>query len=463
MSRGYSFNASHTLAYSLIALQEMNLCLDFPIIFWNCACLITDSGGTEDEEDEEMDDKKAKNNNYDKIAIAIGKMKNEGINIAPPDINKSSYSFTPDVNENKIYYGFRGLVNVGEDIINTIINNRPYKSIKEFYYKTQIKKQPMLTLIKSGAFDDLMDRKVAMGWYLWNTCKKKNDLNLRNFNELQQKYIPTEELIMEKKLFDFNRYLKDKCDDKINSYFILDERSLNFINNNLDILVIQQEDRFILDKKFWDKYYQKAMDVAREWIRAHKESLLEEMNFQSFKYEWDKYASGTISRWEMQSMCYYYHDHELKDVDKEKYGIVNFFSLPYEPTPIRYYRETIPLYSLVRICGTCIAKNKNKNMITLLTTEGVVNVSFRKDYFALFNRQISKKNPDGTKTIMEKSWFTRGNMLMITGMRRGDMFYSKKYSTTSGHQLYKIDEVNNKEITLRAERYQGDEEEEEED
>lgn len=45
-------NASHTLAYSLIALQEMNLAYKYPIIFWNCACLINDSGGAAAETDE---------------------------------------------------------------------------------------------------------------------------------------------------------------------------------------------------------------------------------------------------------------------------------------------------------------------------------------------------------------------------------------------------------------------------
>ena len=49
-SRGYGFNKSHTLAYSLIALQEMNLAFKYPIIFWNCACLISDSGGAQMEE-----------------------------------------------------------------------------------------------------------------------------------------------------------------------------------------------------------------------------------------------------------------------------------------------------------------------------------------------------------------------------------------------------------------------------
>ena len=120
-SRGYGFNKSHTLAYSLIALQEMNLAFHYPIIFWNCACLINDAGGNEIEEDEEAeveeveinwenniedfveeddddDDedeeevvnkkkKKQKKINYGKISTAIGKMKMEGINVSPPDIN----------------------------------------------------------------------------------------------------------------------------------------------------------------------------------------------------------------------------------------------------------------------------------------------------------------------------------------------------------------------------------------
>ena len=43
-SRGYGFNASHTLAYSLIALQQMNLAFRYPIIFWNTGCLISESG-----------------------------------------------------------------------------------------------------------------------------------------------------------------------------------------------------------------------------------------------------------------------------------------------------------------------------------------------------------------------------------------------------------------------------------
>ena len=214
-SRGYGFNASHTLAYSLVALQEMNLAFKYPIIFWNCACLIADSGGAEEvqEEDEneepieevvdiyepedfeeyEYEDaengtktkkKRNKSNNYDKIATAIGKMRAAGINVAPPDINNSSFTFYPDVENNKILYGLRGILKVGNDIIAETIAKRPYSSPKDYLLKVKPNKQAMISLIKGGAFDNLMDRKLCMAWYIWETCEKKNRLTLQNMPSL---------------------------------------------------------------------------------------------------------------------------------------------------------------------------------------------------------------------------------------------------------------------------------------
>ena len=182
----------------------MNLAYKFPIIFWNCACLIADSGGAEESDDpvEEVVDiyesedfeeyeyidapdkktkikkKRAKSNNYDKIATAIGKMRKAGINIAPPDINSSSYTFIPDVENNKILYGLRGILNVGEEVIANTIANRPYVSPKDYLYRVKPNKQAMISLIKGGAFDNMMDRKLCMAWYIWETCEKKNNLTL---------------------------------------------------------------------------------------------------------------------------------------------------------------------------------------------------------------------------------------------------------------------------------------------
>ena len=60
-------NQSHTLAYSLIGLQEMNLAFKFPIMFWNCACLISDAGGNEEEETEEEEIKETSEVYYNEM------------------------------------------------------------------------------------------------------------------------------------------------------------------------------------------------------------------------------------------------------------------------------------------------------------------------------------------------------------------------------------------------------------
>ena len=71
----------------------------------------------------------------------------------------------------------------------------------------------------------------------------------------------------------------------------------------------------------------------------------------------------------------------------------------------------------------------------------------------MFKKQISQVGTDGKKHVMEKSWFTRGTMIMVTGFRRDDMFVGKTYAATEGHQLYKITEVIGSDIKLQHERF----------
>ena len=490
-SRGYGFNASHTLAYSLVGLQEMNLAYRWPTIFWNCACLITDSGGAEEEEEEEIVDiyeqedfsefeyidaedkktkkKKRRSNNYDKIATAIGKMRGEGVNITPPDINTSLYTFYPDVDNNRILFGLRGLLNVGDDVIAAAIENRPYSSPRDFLNKVKPKKSSMISLIKAGAFDSMMDRKLCMAWYLWEVCDKKQRLTLQNMPGLM-KYdlIPsdTEEFIMARRIYEFNRYLKaitkaDKAAYK--DYYTLDTRAIDFLNEiGQEDLMTSDNLAWFIKQKDWDKVYQKYMDIFRNWIASDKDNILKELNTRIFKEEWDKYAKGTISAWEMEVMCFYYHEHELANLDEERYGFVDFFELPEDPIVDRSFckgGKQINIFKLSKICGTCIAKDKTKGNVTLLTPTGVVTVKMHKEAFALYDRQISEKQEDGVKKVVEKSWFTRGNHILVQGIRSGDQFVAKKYASSSmQHTIMKINEIfPNGEIALQSERYYGQE------
>jgi hypothetical protein len=201
------------------------------------------------------------------------------------------------------------------------------------------------------------------------------------------------------------------------------------------------------------------MDVFRSWLAENKNRVLDDLNRRIFKEEWDKYGKGTISAWEMEVLCYYYHEHELSHLDLNKYGIVEFSSLPEEPIVERAIcrsGKVINLFRLDKIAGTCIAKDKAKGTVTLLTTSGVVNVKMRKEYFAIFDKQISDVGEDGKKSIKEKSWFNRGNMLIVHGVRSGDEFMCKKYASSASHQLYRITKLNEDgTVELTNERYQG--------
>ena len=491
VQRGYSFNRSHCLAYSLIALQEMNLCFKYPIIFWNTACLAVNSGSLEDNSEEEIVDiyepehqdlingvtfidlpdrsgkiRKTASTDYSKLAKAIGDTQKLGIKISLVDINKSDFGFKPDVENNQILYGMKGLLNVSDSIINDIIKNRPYASPKDFLLKVKPTKQTMVSLIKGGAFDNMMDRKLCMAWYLWETCDKKKRITLQNMGGLiKHNLLPenSEEEIMARRIYEFNRYLKAVCKIKENKdWYFLDERALNFLSE-IDKLDLVKENEF-LEIKVWDKYYQYWMDIFRNWIASEKENILQSLNESIFLEDWNKYAKGNISAWEMEALCFYYHEHELAHVNNNKYGFSDFFKLPEEPIVDKTFKRNgkdINIFKLHKICGTCIAKNKTKSTVSLLTTTGVVTVKFRKEYFSLFDKQISERGEDGVKHVVEKSWFNRGNMIVVMGIRSGDNFVSKKYASLGGHQLYKIDEIKKDgSLIIRNERSQGEGEDE---
>lgn len=501
-SRGYGFNLSHTLAYSLIALQELNLAYRYPIIFWNCSCLIADSGGIENEEDndedfeiyidcydevssedfedfledssDEEDDvdsdenisqdssakkKKVKNSNYGKIATAIGKMRGAGIKIVPPNINKSTYTFSPDADSNVIRYGLSGITKVGEDLIQTILKNRPYTSLENFLDKVKINKPQMINLIKSGAFDEFGEtREEVLKKYITLISEPKKRLTLQNMRMLIDFNLLPETLELEKKIFNFNKYLKKNKDG---IYYNFDDIAFDFYSKYFDIDILDTKETdsgFAIKQTVWDKIYKKKMDPVRAYLSAHQIELLSKVNNKLITDLWDKYCEGNISKWEMDSISYYYHEHELANVDYEEYGFTDFFKLPDNPQPINYFRpknsdREIPIFNIERIIGTVLDRDKSKKIVTLLTPTGVVTVKIFGQVFANYDKQISERGADGKKHVIEKSVFSRGNKIIVTGIRREDAFIGKKYSRTPYHLVEQITNVDKYGfITVQAER-----------
>ena len=486
-SRGYGFNLSHTLAYSLIALQEMNLAYKYPTMFWNCACLISDAGGAEseeseteessetqevfyedyegfedfveedeDEEDDEEEEasktdkkkKKTKSTNYGKIASAIGKIKSSGVNVAPPDINKSTYTFSPDIENNTIRYGLSGITKVGEELVKTIMDGRPYASVNDFLGRIKINKPQMVNLIKSGAFDCFGDRVQIMHGYVDSISDVKKRITLQNMKMLIDFGLIPDEYDLERRVYNFNKYIKKlKLDG---TYFGLDEIAFNFYSAHFDIDKLEPcedtESGFKIKQTTWDNYYQKHMSIVRPFVQKNAADLLVSVNTRLTQDTWDKYCLGSLSKWEMDSVSFYSHEHELTNLDTDRYELTDFADLPEDPIVDRVIPikgKQVPILKLFRIFGTVLDRDKSKKTVTLLTTSGVVTVKIYGGVFAQYDKQISERGADGKKHVIEKSMFSRGNKIIVIGVRDGDSFRAKKYSRTPFHLVEQIVEVHN--------------------
>ncbi len=146
----YGFNRSHAVCYALIGYRTAYLKTHYPEEFM--ASLFN-----------------AELNDIDRVALIFNEARQKGIQVMPPDVNKSSVSFSPDGNKT-IRFGLLAVKNVGEAIVQAIIDDRmnrgEFKDFNDFLNRIQHKdlnKKSLESLVKSGAFDSLgIERKQAL-------------------------------------------------------------------------------------------------------------------------------------------------------------------------------------------------------------------------------------------------------------------------------------------------------------
>lgn len=132
LQSSYSFNKGHSVAYGLLSYLTAYLKTHYPVEFL-AACMTSDSG------------------NVTKLAILINDCKRLGIKVLPPNINKSDLDFTPVPSQQSILFGLLAIKGLGETTINSIFDNRPFKSFSDFLSKIS-DKTATISLIKAGAF-----------------------------------------------------------------------------------------------------------------------------------------------------------------------------------------------------------------------------------------------------------------------------------------------------------------------
>ena len=448
---GYSFSIPHTVAYSLIALQEMNLNYKFPSIYWATACLTVNSGGADEES--------GGTTNYGKLSAAIGRIKRQGIGVELPDINKAKFGFTPDQSSNSIIYGMKGISEVGDDIINKIISNRPYANFQEFLEKVGPGKVQTIALIKAGCFDKLEEqgRKELLYEYLSVLIPRKNKLTLANVNGLINYDVLPKNKSAFIYLFNFNKYLKlSKKDDR----YYIDERAYQYFSKNFDVNYLgTDKKKTYIDIKVWDTLYKDKMMALKEYINKNQDKLIDKLHAAEINEVWQQYCAGTLSTWEMDTLGFYYHDHDLLNTYHPEFTFKDFYEMSEVPIPSEYKEvkgRQMPVYELQTIYGTVLDKNSYKHTVVLLTPTGVVNVKCVAEQYSKYDKQLSQLNPEtGKKEVIERSWFKRGTTLIVNGWRSADQFMARGRQAEGKYPVYKILEADDCGL-LNITRYRAD-------
>ena len=492
---GYSFSIPHTLAYSIEAVQEANLAMYYNPLFWDFACLSVNSGATgtfiegeqenEDEDEEEISefetpatkavDTKEAPPDYGKIARAVAEIQSHGINVSLPDINKAEMDFIPDLETNSIIYSLKAVTGVNSELASRIISGRPYSSFEDFAERVNPTNLQMLNMIKAGCFDALYPDKprkrimrLYLEYYANSKVERKSKLTLANFAKMAQFGIIPQELELAPRVINFKKWVdKEEYEADNKRYLIASDPSTKFFKNYYLVHLTAGKDYdkltygYAVKQAAFRRTTDKLLTPMKEWLttenaleayyKAEKEDIIETLE--------KKYCQGSVSSWEMAALHYYYHEHELAHVNTQLYKIKNFNDLPEELVP-KSYRigkngEQYPVYELCNIAGTVINADNNKHIVTLLTHNGaVVDVKFFAGSYIYYNKAISAVDDQGKKYSIEKSWFTRGNLLLISGARRELSFVPKRdWDSGFKHTVQLITDVScDGVLTLKTDR-----------
>lgn len=469
-SLGYGFSLNHALPYSIIGVQCVLMGgILFHPIYWQAACLLQRSGALD-----------GKSTDYNKIAKAVSLLTKQGVKIETLNINKSGRDFEIDEENNTIYFGFSGIKGLKNDTVYEILRTRPFSSMLECKVKTGADITSLVALVKAGAFSDFGSTEEHIEILSKFQADQKLALNGQNYSTILKKDMwptHTPELEMSKRFFIFYKYLSKLPNGRIAQvdpehaadYFWANEQVLNFLElleitpANCPHMFQKFGDSWGINKKSIKTVYDAYLKPMKQYLIDNQDELVKTFNENAVN-EWrEKYfpSSQGLAQWEIETMGLCFHQHPMTGIK----NISDFDELPREPQIATIYPvkgRNIPLYQLTMIAGIVIAKDKLHSSITLLTASGPVEVKFRKQQFASYDAQISRKVGE-KKQIVERSWLNRGVSLIVHGMRQDDQFIAKTYKNSKmKHTAYKILGIlPNGKFEVQQERKKGKKEESE--
>ena len=130
---GYCFNRAHSYCYAVICFQTAYLKTYYPSYFFKALFNLN-------------------KNKAGMINKYILDAKQFGIDVLPPNINKSDVNFT--ISDDSILFGLSAISKIGDSVAEKIISvreNESFKNLNDFIERTNVNKSQLIMLIKAGA------------------------------------------------------------------------------------------------------------------------------------------------------------------------------------------------------------------------------------------------------------------------------------------------------------------------
>jgi DNA polymerase-3 subunit alpha len=155
---GYAFNKAHAVSYATLAYQTAYLKANYPEEYMTAVLIMAGnhpSGAAQ------------------RVAEAYAECRRRGIDILPPDVNRSGVNFRLEAQEEgvqAIRFGMANIKNVGEGVVEGIIEAREaeggFASVEDFFARVNhrhLNKRALESMAKAGAFDAVCSRNALLG------------------------------------------------------------------------------------------------------------------------------------------------------------------------------------------------------------------------------------------------------------------------------------------------------------
>ena len=227
---GYLFNASHSYSYAVLCLQTAYLKKHYTTYFFNALF----------------------NMNKNKPGMVnkhILDARQFGVEILPPNINKSEMNFS--VADGKIVFGYSAITGIGETLSKAIINERnnngKFVDFKNFVDRTQPTKAQIINLVKAGAIPTRNKRQFLINYL-------KNQYEIKEYKPVTS--LPTKMKLLMDWDIDTSDYMVGKKVDKERVLALYNEKRKAQFDEEQKVkyqaYIDECTEKHLKDEAFWE-------------------------------------------------------------------------------------------------------------------------------------------------------------------------------------------------------------------